>query len=58
MEKLVGGKLRSIGVSNFSIENLEKLSTTAKIPPAVNQARLTFDQDSRKCINFTRFFFI
>lgn len=37
MEKLVGKKVRAIGVSNFSIENLEKLSTTAKIFPAVNQ---------------------
>ncbi|GAA5807551.1 hypothetical protein MFLAVUS_000916 [Mucor flavus] len=37
MEELVGDKLRSIGVSNFSIENFEKLSKTQKIPPAVNQ---------------------
>lgn len=39
MEKLVGDKVRTIGVSNFSIENLEKLSKTATIPPAVNQVR-------------------
>lgn len=37
MEELVGDKVRAIGVSNFSIDNLEKLSKTQKIPPAVNQ---------------------
>lgn len=38
MEKLVGtGKVKSIGVSNFTIERIEELLKTAKIPPAVNQ---------------------
>ncbi|KAG7532003.1 hypothetical protein FFLO_03942 [Filobasidium floriforme] len=38
MEKLVkGGKCRSIGVSNFSVENLELLLKSADIVPAVNQ---------------------
>lgn len=37
MEELVGDKVCAIGVSNFSIDNLEKLSKTQKIPPAVNQ---------------------
>lgn len=40
MEKLLGTKLRAIGVSNFDIPYLEKLAITAKIPPAVNQVEL------------------
>lgn len=40
MEELVGEKVRTIGVSNFSIENFEKLSKTQKIPPAVNQIEI------------------
>ncbi|KAF8906612.1 reductase AKOR2 [Mucidula mucida] len=31
------GKCKAIGVSNFSIKNLEKLFETAKVVPAVNQ---------------------
>lgn len=34
------GLLRSIGVSNFGIPHLEKLSQTSNIPPAVNQIEL------------------
>ncbi|GAB1217730.1 hypothetical protein ATERTT37_006971 [Aspergillus terreus] len=38
LEKLVdAGKVRSIGVSNFTIEKIEELLKTARIPPAVNQ---------------------
>ncbi|KAF7175666.1 hypothetical protein CNMCM7691_009673 [Aspergillus felis] len=38
LEKLVkAGKIRSIGVSNFTIEKMEELLKTAEIPPAVNQ---------------------
>jgi L-glyceraldehyde reductase len=38
LEKLVkAGKIRSIGVSNFTIAETEKLLKTATIPPAVNQ---------------------
>ncbi|KAL8287501.1 hypothetical protein RQP46_003359 [Phenoliferia psychrophenolica] len=38
MEALLAtGKVRSIGVSNFSIKNLEYLLETAKVVPAVNQ---------------------
>lgn len=38
LEKLVhAGKIRSIGVSNFTIAKTEELLQTAKIPPAVNQ---------------------
>ncbi|KAI9375003.1 NADP-dependent oxidoreductase domain-containing protein [Aspergillus egyptiacus] len=38
MENLVkAGKIRSIGVSNFTQEKLEELLETAEIPPSVNQ---------------------
>ncbi|KAK5236687.1 hypothetical protein LTR47_002639 [Exophiala xenobiotica] len=38
MERLVSaGKVKSIGVSNFTIDKVEELLKTAKIPPAVNQ---------------------
>ncbi|RHZ62803.1 uncharacterized protein CDV56_108403 [Aspergillus thermomutatus] len=38
LEKLVkAGKIRSIGVSNFTIEKMQELLVTAEIPPAVNQ---------------------
>ncbi|KZT55833.1 Aldo/keto reductase [Calocera cornea HHB12733] len=41
MEKLVGtGKVRAIGISNFSIQNLEILLKDAKIVPAMNQVEL------------------
>jgi len=37
-EKLYSeGRVRSIGVSNYSVEQLEALASTAAIPPAVNQ---------------------
>jgi diketogulonate reductase-like aldo/keto reductase len=38
MEKLVeSGKTRSIGVSNFTIEKVDRVLKNCKIPPAVNQ---------------------
>lgn len=38
MEALkASGKAKSIGVSNFSIQQLQRLLTVAKIVPAVNQ---------------------
>ncbi|PPJ50902.1 hypothetical protein CBER1_07613 [Cercospora berteroae] len=41
MEKLLDtGKVRAIGVANFSTVNLEKLLQTAKIVPAVNQTEM------------------
>ncbi|KAI8890337.1 Aldo/keto reductase [Backusella circina FSU 941] len=40
MEKLVGDKVRAIGVSNYSIDNLEKLAKTCKITPAANQIEI------------------
>ncbi|KAG2420680.1 hypothetical protein HFD88_000294 [Aspergillus terreus] len=41
MEKLVGtGKVRAIGVANFSTVNLETLLSTATVVPAVNQTEI------------------
>ncbi|EIW76799.1 reductase AKOR2 [Coniophora puteana RWD-64-598 SS2] len=41
MEKaLASGKVRAIGLSNFSIKTLEKLFTTAKVTPAMLQIEL------------------
>ena len=38
MEKVLeSGKVKAIGVSNFSVKNLEKLLSTAKVVPALNQ---------------------
>jgi L-glyceraldehyde reductase len=38
LEKLVkAGKIRSIGISNFTIKATEDLLKTAEIPPAANQ---------------------
>ncbi|KAK7692848.1 hypothetical protein QCA50_004483 [Cerrena zonata] len=37
---LATGKVKAIGVSNFSIKNLEKLLETAKVVPAVNQVEM------------------
>ncbi|CAO3657646.1 unnamed protein product [Mucor hiemalis] len=41
MEKLIeSGKTRSIGVSNFTAERVQRLLQNSKIPPAVNQIEL------------------
>ncbi|KAG6811395.1 hypothetical protein H0H92_007639 [Tricholoma furcatifolium] len=41
LEKLLEtGKVRAIGVSNFSVKTLEELAKTAKVTPAVNQVEL------------------
>ncbi|KAI7884877.1 Aldo/keto reductase [Lichtheimia hyalospora FSU 10163] len=40
MEKLVGDKVRAIGVSNFTVHKLEQLLKSAKIVPAANQVEL------------------
>ncbi|KAF8658410.1 hypothetical protein AX16_001963 [Volvariella volvacea WC 439] len=41
VEKLLDtGKVRAIGVSNFSVKTLEQLFTTAKVTPAVNQVEM------------------
>jgi diketogulonate reductase-like aldo/keto reductase len=48
MEKLLDtGKVKSLGVANFSIPNLEHLLKTSKVVPAVNQVEL-----HRKYISF------
>lgn len=41
MEKvLASGKAKAIGVSNFSVKNIERLATTQKIVPAVDQIEM------------------
>lgn len=41
MEALqASGKVKSIGVSNFNIRQLQRLLATCKVPPAVNQVEL------------------
>jgi len=41
LEKLLAsGKVKAIGVSNFSIKTLEELFETAKVTPAVNQVEM------------------
>ncbi|KAG9352645.1 hypothetical protein JZ751_021059 [Albula glossodonta] len=41
MESLqASGRVKSIGVSNFNISQLERLLSVAKVPPAVNQVEL------------------
>ncbi|KAI8980277.1 NADP-dependent oxidoreductase domain-containing protein [Pilobolus umbonatus] len=40
MEKLLGDKVRAIGVSNFNVKKLERLLKTATVAPAVNQVEL------------------
>lgn len=39
-EVLASGKVKAIGVSNWSIPYLEKLEKTWKVVPAVNQVEL------------------
>ena len=51
------GLARSIGVSNFKVEDLEVILKTAKIVPAVNQVRPSFQfilmSFSRRLLNFS-----
>ena len=46
------GKVRNIGVSNFGIQNLEKLLPTVKIVPAVNQIELHPNNPSPKLVKY------
>lgn len=47
------GKARTIGVSNFNADDLDKLMTLARVPPAVNQAEFSIgnhdDRTLQKC---------
>ena len=55
MQKLPAtGKVKNIGVSNFSISNLEKLlnAPTTKTVPAVNQVELHPNNPSPKLVKF------
>ncbi|KAI2609343.1 Aldo/keto reductase [Hypoxylon fragiforme] len=57
MQKLVGtGKVRNIGVSNFGIQNLEKLlnDPSCKITPAVNQIELHPNNPSPKLVAYCK----
>ncbi|KAJ7078314.1 NADP-dependent oxidoreductase domain-containing protein [Mycena belliarum] len=55
MEAMVKkGKVRSIGVSNFSEMNLEKILPTAEIVPAVNQLELHVYNPQHKLLAYLR----
>lgn len=55
MEKLLDtGKVRAIGVANFSTVNLEKLLATAKVVPAVNQTEIQPQLPQRKLNHYCR----
>ncbi|KAL5520085.1 hypothetical protein ACEPAG_1745 [Sanghuangporus baumii] len=55
MEKVLEtGKVRAIGVSNFSVKNLEKLLETAKVIPAVNQVETHPHQAQPELLEFCR----
>ncbi|XP_057692912.1 1,5-anhydro-D-fructose reductase isoform X2 [Corythoichthys intestinalis] len=48
------GKVRSIGVSNFNTEQLEKLLSFCKVPPAVNQVELHLHQAQHELTEFCK----
>ncbi|KAF9537738.1 hypothetical protein EC957_007705 [Mortierella hygrophila] len=55
MEKLVEtGKTKAIGVSNFSIKNLEKILAVAKIVPAANQVELHPENPQWELLEFCK----
>ncbi|KAL4941648.1 hypothetical protein BDV06DRAFT_235971 [Aspergillus oleicola] len=55
LEALVAkGKLRSIGVSNFTVEKIEELLKTAKIPPSVNQIEAHPYLQQRKLLEWSK----
>ena len=55
MEKLVDGKLaRHIGVSNFSIEAIEKLNDGARIRPEMNQIEIHPYMQQDRMVNYCR----
>lgn len=52
LEKLPKDKVKAIGISNFTIENVKKLLATAKITPAVNQVELHVQLPQQKLVDF------
>ncbi|KAF9100537.1 hypothetical protein BGX29_006511 [Mortierella sp. GBA35] len=55
MEKLVEtGKTKAIGVSNYSIKNLEKILKVAKIVPAANQVELHPENPQWELLEFCK----
>lgn len=55
MEKLYeAGRVKAIGVSNFSVKNLKILLETAKIVPAVNQVEMHPHQAQPELLEFCR----
>ncbi|KAL4951701.1 NADP-dependent oxidoreductase domain-containing protein [Aspergillus filifer] len=48
------GKIRSIGVSNFTVEKIEELLKTAKIPPSVNQIEAHPYLQQRKLLEWSK----
>ncbi|CAO3564760.1 unnamed protein product [Mortierella alpina] len=55
LEALVAsGKTKAIGVSNFSIKNLEKILKVATIPPAVNQVELHPENPQWELLEFCK----
>lgn len=55
MEKVYeAGKVKAIGVSNFSVQNLKKLLETAKIVPVVNQIEMHPHQAQPELLEFCK----
>ncbi|KAL5501563.1 hypothetical protein ACEPAH_8823 [Sanghuangporus vaninii] len=55
MEKVYeSGKVKAIGVCNFSVKNLKKLLETARIIPAVNQVEMHPHQAQPELLEFCR----
>ncbi|KAG0346800.1 hypothetical protein BG004_000787, partial [Podila humilis] len=55
MEKLIPtGKTKAIGVSNFSIKNLEKILAVAEIVPAANQVELHPENPQWELLDFCK----
>ncbi|KAI0101504.1 Aldo/keto reductase [Nemania sp. FL0031] len=48
------GKVKSIGVSNFEVEDLEIILKTAKVVPAINQIEFHPYQQQRDVVDFCR----
>lgn len=54
MEKLVeSGRVRSIGISNFNSEQMDRILSIATIKPVTNQVECHPNLNQRKLINFS-----